>query len=237
LIAEEKGIMNRKKKLGKEKKVSLKLSIEERKLILGSPVHIHRGLAESIRAMATSAPVLLTLDDLEDLGGYVAAEANHATDKKLRKKLDAIFSKIDDLLETHSDEESPRSLKFEDATKQKLIVDQAVELAEWAARMLIGAEQLGIKEKPVARFPLAWTERAVMLLFSAVDKKTLAKLEKEEPSFTVAEVGGLLMAIAEALLDAPPLQSNALLSTAKSLMSCLEEEIAGALKPTPGSET
>ena len=60
----------------------------------------------------TGAPVLLTLDDLEDLGGYVAAEANHTTDKKLRKKLDAIFSKIQDLLETHADEESPKSLKI-----------------------------------------------------------------------------------------------------------------------------
>ena len=55
--------------------------------------------------------------------------------------------------------------------------------------MLIGAEQLGIKEKPVARFPLAWAERAVLLLFTAVDKKMLKKLETEKPSFTVAEVG------------------------------------------------
>ena len=229
--------MSRKKPLGKGKRVGLKLTTDERKLILESPLHIHRGLAESIRATATDAPVLLTLDELEDLGGYVAAEANHATDNKLRKKLDAIFSKIDDLLETHSDEESPRSLKFEDAKKQKIIVDQAVELTERAARLLIGAEQLGIKEKPVARFPLAWAERAVLLLFTAVDKKTLAKLETEKPSVTVGEVGGLLMAVAEALLDAPPLQSNALSMTAKSLMNCLEEEIAGALKPTPGSET
>ena len=229
--------MSRKKRLAKGKRVGLKLSTDERKLILGSPLPIHRGLAESIRATATRAPVLLTLDELEDLGGYVSAAANHPTDKKLRKKLDDIFSKIDDLLETHSDEESPRSLKFEDAKKQKIIVDQAVELAERAARMLIGAEQLGIKEKPVARSPLAWAERAVLLLFTAVDKKTLAKLETEKPSVTVGEVGGFLVAVAEALLDATPLQSNALLSIARSLVKCLEEEIAGALKPTPGSET
>jgi hypothetical protein len=228
--------MSRKKSLGKEKKVGIKLSIEERKLILGSPMHIHQRLAESIRATATGAPVLLTLDDLEDLGGYVAAEAIHATDKKLRKKLDAVFSKIDDLLETHSDERPPRSLKFEDAQKQKSIAEQAVELAVWAASMWIGAEQLGIKDKPVTRFPLAWAERAVLLLFTAVDKKMLSKLETENPKITVAEVAGLLMAVAEALRDAPPLHSNALLSVAKSLMICLEEEKAGAIKPTPGSE-
>ena len=227
--------MTQKEFNGKDRKVGIKLTVEERKLILGSPIHIHPELADPIRATATGAPVLLTLDDLEDLGGYVAAEANHTKDKKLRMKLDGIFAKIDDLLETHSHEESPKSLKFEDAQRQKSIADQTVELAEWAARMLIGAEQLGIEEKPVARFPLAWAERAVLLLFTAVDKKILTKLETEKPSFTVAEVGGLLMAVAEALFNAPPLHSNALLSTAKSLMGCLEEEVTGAFRSMPGS--
>ena len=90
------------------------------------------------------------------------------------------------------------------------MLTEAVQLAEWAATMLIGAEQLGIKDKPVARFPLPWAERAVLLLFTAIDKKTLKKLEAEKPILTVGEVGGLLMAVAEAILDAPPSQCNAL---------------------------
>jgi hypothetical protein len=182
---------------------------------------------------STGTQILLTLDDLEDLGGYVAAEANHTTDKKLRKKLDAIFSKIQDLLETHADEEPPKSLKIKNAQSEKLIADRAVQLAEWAATMLIGAEQIGIKDRPVKRFPLPWAERAVLLMFTTVDKKTLKKLEAEKPIFTVGEVGGLLIAVATALLDAPPLQCNALLLTAKSLMGCLEAEVTGALKHTP----
>ena len=111
--------------------------------------------------------------------------------------------------------------------RQKLIADEAVRLAEWAATMLIGAEQLGIKDKPVARFPLPWAERAVLLMFTGIDKKTLKKLEAENPILTVGEVGGLLMAVAEAMIDAPPLQCNALLMTAKSLMRCLEAEVMG----------
>ena len=228
--------MPAKKRKRSNERFGLKLSIEERKLTLASPIHIHEELAESIRATPTGAPVLLTLVELEDLGGCVAAAVNLATDKKLRKKLDAIVAKINDLLATHGDEESPRSLKFEDARRQKIIADQSVELAEWAARMLIGAEQLGIKEKPVARFPLGWTERAVLLLFTGVDKEILMKLETEKPSVTVAEVGGILIAVATALFDAATLQSTALLSIAKSLMSCLEEEMTGAIKPTPRSE-
>ena len=229
--------MTRKEFNGKDANVGIKLSLEERKLILGDPIHIHEELADLIRFTPTGAPVLLTLDDLEDLGGYVAAEANHTTDKNVRKKLDAISSKIQDLLETHADEEPPKSLKIENAQRQKLIADKVVQMAERAAMMLIGAEQLGIKDKPVARFPLTWSERAVLLLFAPIDEKTLKKLETEKPILTVGEIGGLLMAVAEAMIDAPGSQCNALSMTAKSLMGCLEAEITGALKPTRGSQS
>jgi hypothetical protein len=74
---------------------------------------------------------------------------------------------------------------------------------------------------------LLWAERAVLLLFTGIDKKTLKKLEAEKPKLTVGEVGGLLIAVATALLEAPPLQWNALLMIAKSLMGCLEAEVIG----------
>jgi hypothetical protein len=115
---------------------------------------IPQELADPIRDTPTGTTILLTLDDLADLGGYVAAEANHTTDKKVRKKLDAIFSKIQDLLESNADEELHKSLKFKNAKRPTPIGDKVVEMAEWAAKRLIGAEQLGIKDKPVARFPL-----------------------------------------------------------------------------------
>ena len=100
-------------------------------------------------------------------------------------------------------------------------------MAEWAAKLLIGAEQLGIKDKPVERFPLPWSELAFLLLFAPIDKKTLKKLETEKPIFTVGEIGGLLMAVAEAMIDAPGSQCHALSTTAKSLMGCLEAEVIG----------
>src|SRR5512144_506913 len=124
--------MTRKKTIEKDEQVGLRLSLAERKLILEEPIHIHDDLAEPIRSTPTNAPVMLTLDDLDDLAGYIAAEANHTTDKTLRKKLDAIFSKIQDLLEMHSDQEPPRSLKIEDAQREKQLSEQTVQLAEWA---------------------------------------------------------------------------------------------------------
>jgi hypothetical protein len=52
-----------------------------------------------------SAPVdCFPFDDLEERAGYVAAEANHAKDKKLQKELRRLFARIEALLESHGDE-------------------------------------------------------------------------------------------------------------------------------------
>jgi len=49
--------------------------------------------------------VMLSLDDIEDLMGYVAAEANHTDDKKLQNTLDKIFNRLNDYLSKYDDQE------------------------------------------------------------------------------------------------------------------------------------
>jgi hypothetical protein len=222
--------MARKKSVRTKKKVALKLTVAERELFLGDPINVPKDLADAIRSTPTGAPVMLNLDHLEDLGGFIAAEANQTKDKKVRKKLDAIFSKIQDLLEAHSDQESPKTLKIEDAQRRELVANERIKLPVGAAKMWIDATQLGITDRPVTLFPLSWAERAVLLLFTSIDKTILNKLEAEKPSVTIGEVVGLLIKVAEALLDAPQLHRQALLSTANSLMDCLDAEVTGARK-------
>ncbi len=41
---------------------------------------------------------------LDELGGFVAAEANHTKDKKLRKELDHLFDRIQTTLDSYTDE-------------------------------------------------------------------------------------------------------------------------------------
>ena len=107
-------------------------------------------------------------------------------------------------------------MKIEDSQKgEAQLAEQSIQLAEWAAKMLIDAEQLGIKNKPVARFPLPGAERAVLMTTPTVDEKIQKKLAAKNPKLTIGEVGGLLMAVAEAMLDAPPMQGFALIMTAK----------------------
>jgi hypothetical protein len=46
----------------------------------------------------------LSLDDIEDIQGYVAAEANHTRDTKLRKRLDRLFDKFQKYLDEYDDQ-------------------------------------------------------------------------------------------------------------------------------------
>ncbi|MBI4002477.1 MAG: hypothetical protein HY348_11925 [Nitrospira defluvii] len=48
--------------------------------------------------------VELSLDEIEEIQGYVAAEANHTNNAKLRKQLDRLFDKFQMLLDTYDDQ-------------------------------------------------------------------------------------------------------------------------------------
>jgi len=111
------------------------------------------------------------------------------------------------------------------AKKAKLIADQAVALADFAAKALVAAEQLRIKTKGVERFPLDESERATLADLPTLAAKVKKKLAKKDGSFTVAEVAGLVLAIAEALVDAEAKQQVALLLVAGKLMDCLQSNV------------
>jgi hypothetical protein len=68
-------------------------------------------LVEPLEQSPASKPIEFSLDDWEQLGGFVAAEANHTDDKKLQTKLDRIFEKIQKILDTYEDQpDAPGSL-------------------------------------------------------------------------------------------------------------------------------
>ena len=61
---------------------SLKLTAAERKLVLEDLMCLDEDYVKTIRETPNGKPVMMTLDDLDDFGGYIAAEANHCDDKK-----------------------------------------------------------------------------------------------------------------------------------------------------------
>jgi hypothetical protein len=94
------------KQIAVGEKVPLELTERERDLITK---HTFAGtnLMDRLRIVPSRGGRPLyrfTLDDLDELAGYVAAEANHAKVKKLEKELRRLYSPIADVLESHTDE-------------------------------------------------------------------------------------------------------------------------------------
>ena len=84
--------------------VALKLIPEERAILLENLIFVDDELEQRLRLVVAGAQeVQLNLEDLEDLAGCVAAEANHTKDKRLEKQLDRIWERVEGLLELFED--------------------------------------------------------------------------------------------------------------------------------------
>ncbi len=86
-------------------RVPLRLNRRERELIL-EHTFADDELTVPLRVMPASNKASVysfTLDDLEELMGYVAVEANHAKDKKLQKELDQLFARMETVLQSYTD--------------------------------------------------------------------------------------------------------------------------------------
>ena len=98
--------MKLRKRIAVGEKIPLKLTEHERDLIMK---HTFAGnnLTDRLRVVPSPGQrpfYRFTLDDLDELAGYVAAEANHAKVKKLEKELRQLYNRIADALESHTDE-------------------------------------------------------------------------------------------------------------------------------------
>jgi pRiA4b ORF-3-like protein len=85
--------------------VPLELNQRERDLII-SHTFAHESLTARLRAVPPSGqqPVLhFTLDELDELVGNVAAEANHAKNKVLQEQLDQLCERIEAVLTKYTD--------------------------------------------------------------------------------------------------------------------------------------
>ena len=94
------------KQITPDERVPLELSDRERDLIL-QHTFAHDQLTGRLRIVPRPGepPAYhFTLDDLDELAGYVAAEANHAKDKKLEKQLHRLCARIAAVLESYTDE-------------------------------------------------------------------------------------------------------------------------------------
>ena len=94
------------KQIAAGEKLRLELNDRERELIT-KHTFASNNLTDRLRMMPRPGErpyYRFTLDDLDELAGYVAAEANHAKIKQLEKELRRLYARIADLLESYTDE-------------------------------------------------------------------------------------------------------------------------------------
>ena len=99
--------LQERKRIRPDEKLSLDLDNRERELILAHTFADDQ-LTRRLRVVprpGEPAVYRFTLGELDDLAGYVAAEANHAKEKKLKKQLAGLFGRIQAMLESYTDED------------------------------------------------------------------------------------------------------------------------------------
>lgn len=96
------------KRLRPGDRIPIRLSRRERDLILDD-TFLGGEVADRVRVArleGNSIAVQLSLDDLDELLGYVAAAANHAERPKMQKDLDRLYERLAAIQEAHSDEDA-----------------------------------------------------------------------------------------------------------------------------------
>jgi hypothetical protein len=94
----------KRKKIQYGTKLPVKLTIRERDLIR-EKTFCDPDFAQFTLVEGTGVRLDLSLDDIEEIQGYVAAEANHTKDSKLQKELYRLFDKLQVFLDTYDDQE------------------------------------------------------------------------------------------------------------------------------------
>jgi hypothetical protein len=98
--------VKRPKRIAPGEKVPLALKERDRDLIMGH-TFAENNLTDRLRIVPSPgrrSSYGFTLDDLDELAGYVAAAANHAKVKKTQKGLRRLYDRIAEALESCTDE-------------------------------------------------------------------------------------------------------------------------------------
>jgi len=84
-------------------KIPIKLSLREKELILDYTLvdsNVTEPLEQAI-SKGNTTEINLSIDDLNDLLESIAAEANHAKNKKLEDEFDALYEKLEEIEQSY----------------------------------------------------------------------------------------------------------------------------------------
>jgi hypothetical protein len=122
--------------------------------------------------------------------------------------------------------QSKNKLPSKVRSKAQLLAEQAVSFAQFAAQVLIVAEQIGIKTKPLHGLSLFQDQQNLLLGIPDLTSSTKAKLMLGNDNFTFAEVAGMILAVCDYLPEWETRQQMAGLHLANHLTDSLNSDIA-----------
>jgi len=209
------------KRIQPDETVGLQLTDAERALVLDELLYLDPELEEALREVRPGQPVLLTLDALDLLGGCVAAEANHTRNKKLQKRLDGIFRKIQHILDAHADDDSAPTLSFELAREAQSLIDGYPQMRDSLARILAAVKGQRLTRQRLDGFWVSPAQREFLSIFSGNSAAIKKKLTRDDTSLTVAEVASLASKLVERGADGETEQRVIFLIVAEHLLDHL----------------
>lgn len=90
-----------------DEKVALNLTAAERKTLLNDVEFLDDDYEQALRATPADHAIAFTLGDWDYLGGDISIEAEAADDPKLKKRLNGVFARIEELLAAYYTDEEP----------------------------------------------------------------------------------------------------------------------------------
>ncbi len=97
--------MTKRIKIEPEEGIKFTFSLAEREAVL-EHTFAHPSLTDRLRlteVVEGGCRASYTIDEMDELLGFVAAEANHTKNKKLGKVLDRLFERLQGEMEAHDD--------------------------------------------------------------------------------------------------------------------------------------
>lgn len=91
------------KKIKPDAKLPVAISESERELVREDTLY-DPDFAKLAECRGKELVVPMTLEDIEDLQGYVAAAANHCEKRQLQARLDRLFEKLQRFLDEYEEE-------------------------------------------------------------------------------------------------------------------------------------
>lgn len=215
------------KRIEPGEKLGLKLTSAQRKLVLDDTLVLDKPLERTVRETPEGKPVMLTLDELDELGGRVAATANHCPDKRTQQKCDRILEKINRLLNTYTDEDDTPISPNEAGRRLRHA------MADFQAGNDPGVVSFRLKtpkHQQTAKYPIKLTshQRASLISCTRLKAKIKQRL-KQAPDgtqvieFTKQELDHMIDELGAAAVYAPSPHKKRIVAVQKKVAGILDE--------------